>query len=515
MKNRSIVFIFLFFTALLGNAQTVLEIKNSTTERSFLQQYDKFLNDKNSTFHTNVKPYLGSPYLNSLNDSVAESLHLKKDSLDNKPFDIGIELFAKLQPAYDIANKDKLVETYGGMRLHTSYKNKFYACVGFLNSSSDYPSFLDTTIKYTHFTPGIGPAYQKKQRYSSENYFGYVSYSPNKIFNLQAGKDKHFWGDGYRSLFLSDFAPSFPYFRTTVDVWKIKYTVMYAAFKDAISADGIKSDFKNKFGTLHYLSWNICKRLNVGFFESIIWQGADSNRSRSYDVNYLNPVIFFRPIEYSLGSSDNAFLGFSFKIKAFKKQQFYGQIILDEFLLKEVKARRGWWANKQGIQLGFRSFDLFQVKNLDLQTECNYVRPYTYSHGSTQQNYGHLNHPLAHPLGANFMEGIGMLNYRYKKWGVDLKGVIAIYGTDSAGKNMGQNIFASYASRPRDYGNFTTQGVKNTLTFIDLKIRYLLAFTWLEAGVTSRMQSSVLREQNNLYFYFSLKAPLWNEYRDF
>lgn len=290
---------------------------------------------------------------------------------------------------------------------------------------------------------------------------------------------------------------------------------MYAAFKDAISANGIKSDFKNKFATLHYLSWNVCKRLNVGFFESIIWQGADSNRSRSYDVNYLNPVIFFRPVEYSLGSSDNAFIGFSFKIKAFKKQQLYGQIILDEFLLKEVKARTGWWANKQGVQLGFRSFDLFRIKNLELQTECNYVRPYTYSHGSTQQNYGHLNHPLAHPLGANFMEGVTMINYRYKKWGVDLKGVYALYGADSAGKNMGQNIFESYASRPRDYGNFTTQGIKNTLTFVDLKIRYLLGLGWLEAGVTSRLQSSVLREQNNLYFYFSLKAPLWNEYRDF
>ena len=80
---------------------------------------------------------------------------------------------------------------------------------------------------------------------------------------------------------------------------------------------------------------------------------------------------------------------------------------------------------------------------------------------------------------------------------------------------MGQNIFESYASRPRDYGNFTTQGIKNTLTFVDLKIRYLLGLGWLEAGVTSRLQSSVLREQNNLYFYFSLKAPLWNEYRDF
>ena len=98
---------------------------------------------------------------------------------------------------------------------------------------------------------------------------------------------------------------------------------------------GSAQDFRSKFGTFHYLSFNATKWLNIGVFESVIWQGNDPNRQRAYDINYLNPLIFFRPVEYSLGSADNSMLGFSFKIRLNENNQLYGQLLLDEFYLKE------------------------------------------------------------------------------------------------------------------------------------------------------------------------------------
>ena len=84
------------------------------------------------------------------------------------------------------------------------------------------------------------------------------------------------------------------------------------------------------------MSWNATKRINVSFFESIVWQSRDSNNANlGYDVNYLNPVIFYRPTEYALGSGDNALIGASFKVRLWKHLQLYGQLIIDEFLLKE------------------------------------------------------------------------------------------------------------------------------------------------------------------------------------
>ncbi|QEC50901.1 hypothetical protein [Anseongella ginsenosidimutans] len=54
-------------------------------------------------------------------------------------------------------------------------------------------------------------------------------------------------------------------------------------------------------------------------------------------------------------------------------------------------------ANKYGIQLGFKTFDLFRVKDLNWLLEFNTVRPYTYSQRDPLINYAHYNQPLGHP----------------------------------------------------------------------------------------------------------------------
>ena len=125
---------------------------------------------------------------------------------------------------------------------------------------------------------------------------------------------------------------------------------------------------------------------------------------RNFDVNYLNPIIFFRPIEYNIGSSDNSFFGVNLKATIFKRHILYSQLILDEFLLEEIRNNNGWWANKYGFQFGYKSFDLFELNGLGFQLEFNSVRPFTYSHLSSLQNYGNANHSLAHPLESNFRE---------------------------------------------------------------------------------------------------------------
>jgi len=413
-----------------------------------------------------------------------------------------------------------------GVALKGNIQDKFSFNGTFIAGNSSFPSYLDTFITATDIVPGMGAAYSSKRGYSYQYYSGYLSYSPNKIFNFQIGKGKHFWGDGYRSLFLSDVSNAYPFMKISATVWKLKYVSLFTWMKDVTNPSHLKKDFLNKYGSFHYLSWNATKRINIALFESIIWQGTDSNRVRSFDVNYLNPVIFFRPVEYSLGSSDNAFLGASFKIKvgARQRQQFYGQLILDEFLLKEVLARfnnpvkSGWWANKQGVQFGFKNFDLFAIKNLTIQTEINAVRPYTYTHGSVQQNYAHYNQPLAHPLGANFTESVTFLNYQYKKWAFETQFLYAIYGKDVNGINYGHNIFASYNTRPNDYGNKFYQGLKTNLLYSKIKIGYYLipsANLLAEAGIAIRQEKNSASALSSNFVFIGIKTGLINRYSDF
>ena len=87
-----------------------------------------------------------------------------------------------------------------------------------------------------------------------------------------------------------------------------------------------------------------------------------------------------------------------------KKISFYGQIVLDEFVLDHIKEGDGWWANKWAVQGGAKYVDAFGLANLDLQGEINIIRPYTYSHTSNYGNYSSYKQSLAHPIGANLTE---------------------------------------------------------------------------------------------------------------
>ncbi|MEY3397701.1 MAG: hypothetical protein RL220_295, partial [Bacteroidota bacterium] len=195
---------------------------------------------------------------------------------------------------------------------------------------------------------------------------------------------------------------------------------------------------------------------------------------RALDLNYLNPVIFYRPVEFAQGSADNVLLGGGFRAKVSKSVQVYGQLVLDEFLLREIKNADGWWANKFGGQLGVKAFNVMGT-SLFFQSEWNIVRPFTYTHGSSIQAWGHLNQPLAHPMGANFAEWVIRAGYTWKRWTIREQISWAGYGRDSDGQNLGGNIFRSYKSPYRQYGNEMMQGLKSTFHFHQFEISTPLA----------------------------------------
>jgi hypothetical protein len=134
--------------------------------------------------------------------------------------------------------------------------------------------------------------------------------------------------------------------------------------------------------------------------------------------------------------------------------QLYGQLLFDEFVLSDVKAGNGSWANKWALQAGAKYIDAFGIKNLDLQVEANRVRPFTYSHNDSIANYTHYNQPLAHPLGANFQEYIGIARYQpAPKWLLQGKLFWWKQGIDSSTTvSYGSNIFLPNTLRNRDDG---------------------------------------------------------------
>jgi hypothetical protein len=180
-------------------------------------------------------------------------------------------------------------------------------------------------------------------------------------------------------------------------------------------------------------------------------------------------------VEQQFGSSDNVILGADFKWIVTKGVSIYGQFVLDEFLLKEIKAGNGWWANKYGIQGGAKWIDAFGVSNLDLQAEVNIVRPYTYSHGTTYGSYSNYLQPLAHPAGANFKELVGIVRYQpFPRLNLTAKTFLIKTGQDGNNENWGTDILKNNKSKQMPYGNKIGQGSPVDILFFDFTASYHL-----------------------------------------
>lgn len=487
----------------------------------------------NTRFHSSFKPYLSNSFKDATDSLIPFKFYAFRNFFLSKTFNenpqkrnwynLQLHPVVDVEPGYDALLGKSIISAAGGAHVKLNINDDFTLAGTLIGGNNQYPFFMDTSIAKNGLVPEYGQTYRVNKGYSFFDYSGYVSYSPgnNKVFNFQAGRDRHFIGDGYRSVMLSDFAAPYPYFRINANIWRIQYNVWYTWMYDITNSQGLKHNYRNKYGTFHYLSYNIVKGFNVGFFENIVWRGTDTNQVRTFEPNYLNPVIFFRPTEYSVGSPDNSFLGMNLSAILFKRVRLYGQIGLDEFFLKEIRARRGWWANKQAWQVGAKYIKAFGIKGLSLQAEYNQVRPYTYTHGLVDQNYSHYGKPLAHPLGANFREYLGFLTYRKKSIELSVQLMYAAVGKDSstATSNVGQNIFLSYNTRHSEYSNYTGQGIKTKVGQSHLKFTYYVIPDMnmrIEIGYIQRSEkNSRGYELENPYFYVGFRTSFWNIYRDY
>lgn len=370
-------------------------------------------------------------------------------SVDEKDFFVAVNPVIQQQQSLEFGNGQRIFLNSKGITARGLIAKKIGFDFYLTDNQERPPLFVQKNISNFMAVPGAG--FYKPFKKTAYDYFdgrGSIYFNAAKYFNLQFGYDRNFIGDGYRSLILSDFATNYLFLRIDTRIWKLNYTNLFMELSPQNSFNPGNILLPKKYAALHRLSINAANWLNIGLFESVIF-----GRQNRFEFSYLNPVIFLRSIEQQSGSPDNALLGLDFKANVGRQGQLYGQFLLDEFSLKEVRARKGWWANKFGIQLGAKYINAFEVKNFDLQGELNVVRPFTYSHFNTIANYTHYNQPLAHPLGAGFAEAIGIFRYQPRpKWNMQLKLIIYTRGVDTSGKNLGNNIFLVSDSRPFDYG---------------------------------------------------------------
>ena len=344
---------------------------------------------------------------------------------------------------------------------------------------------------------------------------GYLSFDLiPKYLNVQFGHDKFFVGNGYRSLILSDHSNNYLFLKFQTRVWKIHYTNLFAEINATAfggPSGSLDQPFPKKYFAFHHLSINITNNFNLGIFESVIINADEDEEG--FELNYLNPIIFYRAIEHQNGSQDNALLGLDFKWNLFKSISLYGQVVLDEFLLDNIIAQNGWWGNKYGFQLGGKYIDALGINALDIQIEGNIVRPYTYTH-RINSNYTHYNMALAHPMGANFLELIASARYQpLPRLNLSTRIIIAKYGEDQESMNYGKDILLSYDTRvkhPNNKGHKLGQGIPVNFAFLDFTASYMLIHNlFIDARAVLRKESSPEAQFNHHDTYLSFGVR-WN-----
>ncbi|MEL6669515.1 MAG: capsule assembly Wzi family protein [Bacteroidota bacterium] len=309
-------------------------------------------------------------------------------------------------------------------------------------------------------------------------------------------------------MLLSDFSNNYPYLQLNWRVWKLHYQNIFAELTNSPSATGSPGmPLPKKYLAAHHLGLHIGKRLEVGIFESVIF-----NREEGFEWGYLNPLILYRTIEQSLGSPDNVILGFDISYTLPPSLLFYGQLVLDEFVFRELFIeRRGWWANKFGYQLGLKYIDAFGLDQLDLGIEHNRVRPYTYTHRTALSNYSHFGMPLAHPLGANFSETILHASYRpIPRLRLDTRIYLVNQGEGTADRVVGEDINIPSDNRELDFGNEIGQGIAYSNRLITAEASYMLKHNlFLEATFLTRDKDSDrdMRDLATRYLYLGIR---WN-----
>ncbi len=469
------------FYTFVDDAESEKRINYSKSKRPFLKHFYKspahFFEVNNVDFKLRINPLLNFRLGKSKNDS-----HL-------------------------------IFENQRGISIRGVIDKKVYFHTQILESQARYPDYVTGFRNKFKAIPGAGFV----KTYNSSIFdvdngvdfllaSGYVGTSISKHVQIELGHNRHFIGNGIRSLFLSDFSTDYFYLKLNTRVWKFHYQNIFGELIEQRRFGGADNLLPKRYFAAHYLSLNIARNLYVGLFETVVFA-----RENQFELQYLNPVILYRTVEGSIGSPDNVLLGIDLKYNLWRKMAFYSQFILDEFKVGEIRKKTGWWANKFAFQAGLKLIDIFSIDHLDAQLEYNMVRPYTYSHRTGIAYYGHYNQALSHPLGANLREGIFRLTYQpARNLIITGRGLAINTGEDRDTLNWGANFLLPNDGRVMDFGNEVGQGVSTKIKIVGLDLSYQLRHgLFVDLFYQTRKKTSAISDLNQKTTYIG-SGIRWN-----
>jgi hypothetical protein len=507
----------LFFGAIaLVVTSASAQQKQLPLNRFRLLEIEKSVAHVDSAQHTAVRPFLESRWeLNTVfgyaRDSAkyyhpvtvkAMRAHLVKIEGEdylftiNPVFDFQVGYDASDNTGYQdtaiIANNTRGLIVDGDIGPIVSFQTMVY------ENQSRYPNYLKDFIDSTGVVPGQGRAKPfKNGGVDYNNSYGWLSISPLQQLNLQIGHGKHFIGHGYRSVLLSDVAHNYPYLKSSALLFKekVQFDWIYGGLQSLTRlplGEVPESLFEKKAMSVYHVNIILHSRVQIGLFESVIWQVWDSTGTQDFDARVLIPVPFVNTAILGLEGVNNVMVGANILLKPMSWLHTYGQIAYDG-------------SDKTAWQAGLKFFGL-GLKNLDAQVEYNYITATTYAHDNSLQSFTHMNQPLAHPLGPDTEEVVGILSFRHKRFFLNAKSHWQRHNELAGGDPFWENGDAIL----EEFINETNIIDIQTGFFMNPKTNVNISLGWLH-----RDQKRSLVSSKTDWIYIAFRSSLFNKYYDF
>lgn len=336
---------------------------------------------------------------------------------------------------------------------------------------------------------------------------GVIRYEISKKMSLEAGNNQLFIGTGYRSLLLSDNAIPAPHLRFKWQFaprWDLQ--IVYQKNSNQYrkpSTNAVEAPYESKFYAANYLTFKPVPNIALSLFTAGNQLRQDSIQVHKMEAQMWIPLPGMQnDLLFGNSSVINGISGLNIDI-ALDKNRIYGQFVVDKLANRFLTAG----------QIGAHFFDCFQVQNLHMQLELNYVPKSFYADENPKLSYNQYNIPAAHPKGNNFGEIIYLIDYELKRFTVESKSILMTnQGIGMTTQFAPNSIFTSTVNAP-DFGvNYGTTFLQEFEIGYRLNRKYNAQIT---LGV--KIRSSEFAGEKALYqaVLVGFKTGIMNQYFDF
>lgn len=289
----------------------------------------------------------------------------------------------------------------------------------------------------------------------------------SRFVEVRFGRDRNRWGTALGGIALSNYGTVYDQLQIRTTVGPVQYTNLFVSLATG-RVDPRDGVIPKKYAALHRLVVQLPKRIELAFTESVVFATDSLGARKSFDVAYLNPVIFLRAVEADRGSPDNVLLGASASWVAVPGYRVYGGLFLDELRVPEIGKK--WWANKWAVQVGGH---IIPHPAIDIRVEYTRLRPYLYAHREPLNAYTHYRDVLGHPAGPNAVDVLVEIEARpLDRFTSRITMYRTVRGRDTLGVNMGSNPLLSNSTRPADRDVAILQGIREVTVYVDALASY-------------------------------------------